>query len=134
MNGGPVWTANEAVLRPFPLAAGGAVRVSLGTFPAASVVPAEPCGGSTCRLADAATDSCQHVWFYYWDSQREDCTVQESWDYYWEAQRETCIRDPYCQHTRAIRWKECSQCGLRLPTGETEIRNCLSGCQLEDYR
>ena len=96
--------------------------------------PLSLAAASACQLSDAATDSCQHVWFYYWDSQREDCTVQESWDYYWEAQRETCIRDPYCQHTRAIRWKECSQCGLRLPTGETEIRNCLSGCQLEDYR
>lgn len=126
--------AKKSFLLSLSLAAGCAVLVSLGTLPAASDVPAEPCGGSSCQLSDAATDSCQHVWFYYWDSQREDCTVQESWDYYWEAQRETCIRDPYCQHTRAIRWKECSQCGLRLPTGETEIRNCLSGCQLEDYR
>ena len=111
-----------------------AVLISPGTLPAASDVPSDPYGSNVAQTADIPSDSCQHVWFYYWDSQREDCTAPESWDYYWEVQRETCIRDPYCQHTRATRWKECSQCGLRIPTGETEIRNCLSGCQIEDYR
>ena len=53
--------AKKSFLLSLSLAAGCAVLVSLGTLPAASDVPAEPCGGSACQLADAATDSCQHV-------------------------------------------------------------------------